>query len=90
MSATYKAMVYFAVATFYFYRASIHSNCKTVAEFRDKNPDIIQRVLDEARQSMCYELSHNQLDIAIAAYNEATNNPQTVEDSSVFTGIKIK
>ena len=69
-SERYRMMIYFAVATFHFYRKEIVSCAEgeTLGDFAEKNKDIVKRVVDEARSLFKYELSHEQIGTAIGAY----------------------
>ena len=85
MSDLYRLMIYFAVATLYFYRSDIDPRCKTVTEFVEKNRAIIDRVCDEAETLFSYELSHFQITRAIQAYLAAGQSVSNTE-SAVLEG----
>lgn len=84
MSKQYRLMIYFAVATLHFYRGSIVAvrGPQTPEEFREKNKEVVKRVFDEALSLFKYELSHEQMTRAIAAY---LAKGQKVENTSPAT-----
>lgn len=70
MTDQYKLMIYFAVATLYFYRKDIVP-CKegqTLGVFADNNSAIIQKVKDEAISLFNYELSDEQIGRTLKAF----------------------
>lgn len=60
-------MIYFAVATLYFYRDEIRP-CRIGQNWQAVNKAVVKRVFDECIKYMNYELSVHQMDRAIAAY----------------------
>lgn len=66
----YRAAIYFAVATMYFYRDSIVGIVpgQTLGDFAELNRAVIDKVMAEAKQYINYELSHEQIRRAIQAY----------------------
>ncbi len=82
-SAHYKLMIYFAVATFFFYRKSIISNDKmSVTEFMEANKPVCDRVFYEGKELFNYEMSAQQMHDAIKNYMITKHNPQSIEDSA--------
>lgn len=70
MSEQYRLMIYFAVATMYFYRKDIVSieDGETLGSFAEKNKLLIDKVISEAKTYFNYELSSEQIGKAIKAY----------------------
>lgn len=84
-SKNYRAMIYFAVATFFFYSKDIICDEHTNVEiFREKNPELVKRIFDECLTVMEYELSMNQVDTAIVAFIQSKRNPQSVHETEVY------
>lgn len=69
-SDKYRLMVYFAVGTLHFYRQDIVpiGEGESFGSFAEKNRDVIRRVCDESLSLFNYELSHNQIGMAVKAY----------------------
>jgi hypothetical protein len=67
---SYRAAIYFAVATMHFYRDAIQplSAGQTLGDFAAANEPVIKCVRDEAMRYIRYELSHEQIGRAIQAY----------------------
>lgn len=84
MTEQYRLMTYFAVATLYFYRSSIVAvrGPQTPAEFAERNPEVLKRVAEEGLSLFNYELSHEQMMRAIAAY---LTPGQKVEETKAAT-----
>ena len=88
-SKNYKAMIYFAVATFFFYSKDVvYDENTTVEEFRKNNPELVKRIFDECLSVMEYELSYNQVNTAITAFIQSGLNPQSVHNTEVFKPAK--
>lgn len=68
MSPQYSLMIYFAVASFHFYRDEIRPAGSTLGDWAEQNKQVIDRVVKEAREMFNYELSHQQIGQAVAAY----------------------
>lgn len=84
-SNMYRAMIYAAVATIYFYSKDIEINKDmTVEDFRVKNANLVERVFIEIKKTFKYELSHEQMGRAIYGYMSAYLNPQSVKHTPVF------
>lgn len=84
-SQKYKSMIYFAVATFFFYSKNIiYTKEIDVNLFRENNPELVKRIFDECLSVMNYELSNNQVDTAILAYLQSYVKPQSVHDTSIY------
>ena len=84
-SKNYRAMIYFAVATFFFYSKDIICDENTnIESFRKDNPELVKRIFDETLSVMEYELSWNQVDTAIHAFLASWNNPQSVHNTEVY------
>lgn len=66
-SIMYRAMIYFAVATIYFYREDIKP-VLNVGEFRQAKKNVLDIVFRECMELMKYELSAIQMDRAIVSY----------------------
>jgi len=80
MSAMYKLMIYFAVATLHLYRDDIIPP-KEGEEFSiilKKNKTVLTRVCEEAENLFRYELSQEQMRRAVIAY---LTKSQSVKDS---------
>jgi hypothetical protein len=89
MSKIYRLMMYFVVATLYFYEDSIESYREiTVGEFEEKNKNVIKRVFQEGLNIMRYELSNNQMSQAIAAYLKSRYCKQSIRDTEPFISNK--
>lgn len=85
-STQYRAMIYFSVATFFFYSKDIICDENTNVEiFRKNNPKLVKRIFDECLTVMQYELSYNQIDTAIVAFIQSYRNPQSVHNTKVYT-----
>jgi len=69
-SVLYRAAIYFAVATLYFYRGELKplEDGQELGEFAQINDRVIKRVYEEAIEYLNYELSHEQIGTAIRAY----------------------
>jgi len=80
----YRAMEYVAIATFLFYSDGIDTDCTTTTEFREKNPEVVQRVFEETLSVFNYELSWYQVDAAILGYVTAIKKPLNVKNTEVF------
>jgi hypothetical protein len=84
-SKTYRAMIYFAVATFHMYSKDTISTEKTdISMFRRTNPELVKRIFDECLSIMEYELSFHQMDAAIQVYLIGLHKPQSVHDTEVY------
>jgi hypothetical protein len=81
----YSAMKYVAIATFLFYSKGIDTDCTTVSEFREKNPEVVKRVFDETLNVFQYELSWSQVDSAIVGFLTALKNPLDVKTTEIYT-----
>ncbi|MEQ1500537.1 MAG: hypothetical protein ABL917_04185 [Parcubacteria group bacterium] len=70
MSFNYRAMIYAAVATMYFYRKDILplAEGENLGSFYQKNRAVMDRVCEELNNLFGYELSHEQVGKAIRAY----------------------
>jgi hypothetical protein len=66
----YRAAIYFAVATLHFYRDEILplTPQQTLGDFADANYEVINRVCQESKRYLNYELSHEQIGRAIQAW----------------------
>lgn len=85
-SERYKLMIYFAHSTLVFYSKSILCEAPmSVVDFKEKHPEVIQRVFDEALSTFNYELSFEQMNKAVAAYITSKLNPQAVEDTLIYS-----
>lgn len=86
LSHMYRLMIYFAHSTMVMYSADIVCHDKmTVADFREQNKDICQRVFDEGLSIMNYELSYEQVSRACQVYLQTKYFPQSVKKSKVYT-----
>jgi hypothetical protein len=86
LSPMYRLMIYFAHSTMVMYSADIVCNDKmTVAEFRDENETVCQRVFDEGVSIMNYELSYEQVSCACYVYLQSKYFPQSVKNNKVYT-----
>lgn len=84
-SKEYYLMIYFAHSTIVIYdKTIVSSRDMTTSEFREKNKDVIQRVFDEGLSVMNYELSHEQMTRAIAAYLKSKYEPSSVYETKVY------
>ena len=71
----YKLMIYFAVATLYFYRDSIVEDSNPMTThglWASANEKVLKQVQAEALRYFDYELSHEQIGKAVAAYRCAS------------------
>jgi hypothetical protein len=87
LSEKYRAMIYVAVTTFFFYGKDIFvrkDGKTTVPEFREMNVAICVRVFAEVKSVFNYALSDEQLNRAVYSYLSARFNPQSVVDTEVF------
>ena len=85
MPAQYRAMIYFAHSTMMIYDKDIKSSKEmTIGEFREQNPELVQRVFDEGLSILNYELSWTQVDRAIHVYLISKYNPSSVHERPVF------
>lgn len=84
MTKQYRLMIYFAVATFHFYREDIIplEEGEQLGVFLKKNKDVVARVLLEAQRLFQYELSYRQIGTAIQAY---TAPGKSVADTEAAT-----
>lgn len=86
LSNLYRLMIYFAHSTMVMYAADIVCHDKmSVAEFREQNKDLCQRVFDEGLSIMNYELSYEQVSRACQVYLQTKYFPQSVKNSKVYT-----
>jgi len=86
LSNLYRLMIYFAHSTMAMYAADIVCHDKmSVAEFREQNKDVCQRVFDEGLSIMNYELSYEQVSRACQVYLQTKYFPQSVKNSKVYT-----
>lgn len=78
-------MIYFAHSTMVIYDKDTVSNKEmTVGEFREQNPDLIQRIFDEGLSVFEYELSWEQIDRAIYVYLKSKYDPSSVFEREVY------
>lgn len=80
----YRAMIYSAITTFFIYSDGIDTACEKTTEFREKNPAAVKRIFEEILSVFNYELSWNQVDIAIAGYLTAVKKPQNASNTGVY------
>jgi hypothetical protein len=88
MSANYRLMVYFAVATLHLYRKSIepYQFGETVEDFIRRNVDVHERVMVEAKNLFGYELSHEQMRRAFASYLAPGQSVKDFGPATMVTG----
>ena len=65
---SYKAMVYFIVATLYFYKNEIRYIESSNKFFDINNLDVLTKVKHEAIMDLNYEISYNQMLVGISEY----------------------
>jgi len=70
MTDQYRLMTYFAVATLYFFRDEIVPLApgETLGVFAERNANVIRQVVNLGRDLFNYDLSHEQIGRAVAAY----------------------
>jgi len=56
-----------------------------VAEFREKNKDVCERVFDEGISIMGYELSYEQISRGCLVYLQSKYFPSSVKETEVYT-----
>jgi len=85
MSEQYRLMIYFAVATFHFYRNDIIplEVGERYGVFAEKNKAVIKRVCDEALTLFQYELSDEQIGRAVKAYTAEPRPLATTEPADL-------
>ena len=84
LSKEYRAMIYTAVATIYFYRENLWINKKmTVTEFKLQNGEVIDRVIEETKELFSYHLSGEQINRAVYAFMNSYFNPQSVKNTPI-------
>ena len=84
-SGDYRAMIYVATATIHLYSKGLKINKEmTVADFRDNNPELMERVFEETKELFNYLISHEQMSRACYAYMAGKLNPQSVFDTDVY------
>lgn len=84
-SIKYRLMMYFAHATFTMYERAIKSHANmSIAEFQSKNSKVIAQVCQEGMEYMEYELSSNQVELAIVTYLSAKYRPQDLIQSETL------
>lgn len=85
-SRMYRLMIYFAHSTLVMYSKDLASRPDaTVAEFMEVNAAQIKRVFDEGLSIMNYELSHLQMQKAVAVYLSSFYHPQSVHETEIYT-----
>jgi len=86
MLEKYRLMIYFAIATLHLYSKDVClKSGNNVKSFRKKYPGIVKRVSDESLTIFTYELSWEQMDMAIYAYICGTLYPQDISKTEVWS-----
>lgn len=81
----YKAAIYFAVATIFFYDKNLdHSEIHDAEKFAANNPELRQRVFEECMNCLNYELSYHQMMTAILAFLKGKQRPKDVKTSIAY------
>lgn len=85
-SRLYRLMIYFAHSTMCIYsKDTVEKKGMTVSEFMERNKPLLDRVCEEAKSIMNYELSMEQLAKASHTYLCSMYHPTSVYDTEAFT-----
>lgn len=81
----YRLMIYFAHSTMIMYEDETisHKDMKA-GEFYDSNKELMERVFQEGKNIMNYELSYWQMGKACIAYLQSKYYPQSVHKTEAF------
>lgn len=81
----YRLMIYFAHSTMIMYEARTTSHKgMTAGEFYDDNKELMERVFQEGKNIMNYELSHWQMGKACIVYLQSKYYPQSVHKTEAY------